>query len=245
MTKMKKTSAALMAAAVLTLISGCSRADNNSRTTSHSNSHSESLFSPGIFDTESTDLEEQTSSVTEESNASPQNPGSEYWVDIDFSDETCFTVENNEDGVTITKINGGAEEVKIPSTISGRKVTKIGHHAFENSYITAVYIPESISVIEWGVFDNCTRLSTIYISEGVTEVGHHAFNKCNSLTYVYFPDSMERIGDAAFALCYNLESASIPQDCFTGIGSFDELHKNNGFNLEKRLTLSGILRPWR
>lgn len=222
----KKTSAALMAAAVLMTFSGCNQEHkSNIRKESNSSKNNEDEVKAS-----------ETNSLVEELLESLKNPDTEYWENVDYSDASSFKVESNDSGVTITGLKNYTEEIKIPLTIEGKSVTKIGSQAFANSYVTSVYIPESVTKIEPGAFDTCTYLSKIYLSEGVTEIGHHAFNKCKNLTYVFLPDSMKKVGDSAFSLCYNLSNVSMPKDCTTGIATFDELHKNNGISVEKRLT---------
>lgn len=225
MNRIKQFSIVIAVMSILTTFVGCvpNLNINNDNQSDANNSKSE-------------ELKEREYEIALEIWEAQKNPDTEYWEGVDYSDESYFSVEDNENGVTITEFEGGADEIKIPLTIGGKSVTTIGSKAFANSNVKSVYIPESVTMIDWGAFDTCSHLSRIYISEGVTEIGHHAFHKCDSLTYVFFPDSMNSIGDAAFSLCYSLESASISKNCFTGIATFDTLHKSNGFNLQHRLT---------
>lgn len=66
---------------------------------------------------------------------------------------------------TITKYNGSAANVTIPSTIYGNKVCKIGNGAFsENLNIKSVYIPNTVTYIGWYAFENCSYLSKVTFS---------------------------------------------------------------------------------
>lgn len=63
---------------------------------------------------------------------------------------------------TITKYNGTDTVVVIPSTISGWPVTKIGEAAFQdNTTITSVTIPASVTEIGANAFAGCTNLTIV------------------------------------------------------------------------------------
>lgn len=64
--------------------------------------------------------------------------------------------------VTITKYTGKESTVILPSTISGWPVTKIGEAAFQdNSTITSVTIPGSVTEIGSNAFAGCTNLTSV------------------------------------------------------------------------------------
>lgn len=64
--------------------------------------------------------------------------------------------------VTITKYTGKESTVILPSTISGWPVTKIGEAAFQdNSTITSVTIPDSVTEIGANAFAGCTNLTSV------------------------------------------------------------------------------------
>lgn len=63
---------------------------------------------------------------------------------------------------TIKKYNGNDAVVNIPSTISGWPVTKIGEAAFQdNTTITSVTIPASVTEIGSNAFAGCTNLTIV------------------------------------------------------------------------------------
>lgn len=116
--------------------------------------------------------------------------------------ESDFTTELNEDGtITITDYkNEDIKDVKIPETIDGKKVTRIGGSAFDRQGLTSVKIPSSVTSIGWYAFSN-NSLTNVEIPEGVTTIGVEAFS-FNNLTSVTIPSSVESIGEYAFANNY-------------------------------------------
>lgn len=69
--------------------------------------------------------------------------------------------------VTITKYTGKESTVILPSTINSWPVTKIGEAAFQdNTTITSVTIPDSVTEIGANAFAGCTNLtSVIYVGD--------------------------------------------------------------------------------
>lgn len=64
--------------------------------------------------------------------------------------------------VTITKYTGTESTVILPSTISSWPVTKIGEDAFQdNTTITSVTIPDSVTEIGSNAFAGCTNLTIV------------------------------------------------------------------------------------
>ncbi len=70
-------------------------------------------------------------------------------------------------------------------------------------------IPNSVTSIEWGAFNNCIGLTSVTIPNSVTSIGDHSFEWCTDLTSVTIGNSVTSIGDAAFASCKGLTSVSI------------------------------------
>ncbi|MDE6751660.1 MAG: leucine-rich repeat domain-containing protein, partial [Eubacterium sp.] len=133
-------------------------------------------------------------------------------VGIDFSAyaETSgdYEYEILDDGtVEINKYNGTASSVSVPSTVDGKKVTKIGSWAFSDcNSLTSVTIPNGVTSIEESAFSNCTSLTSITIPNSVTRIGGWVFYHCTSLKNITIPDSVTSIGDIAFydtAIYYN------------------------------------------
>lgn len=89
-------------------------------------------------------------------------------------------------------------------------LTQIGRYAFENcSKITEVKLPESVRVLEEGVFENASGLTT-FTGTGVVEIGSRAFYDCESLTGTKTADKVISMGTKAFSGCRNLKKIILP-----------------------------------
>lgn len=64
-----------------------------------------------------------------------------------------------------------------------------------------ITIPDGVTVIEYGAFEDCSGLTSIEIPDSVTAIGDFAFFHCTGLWNVAIPDSVERIGSRAFDFC--------------------------------------------
>lgn len=113
--------------------------------------------------------------------------------------------------------------IEIPNT-----VTSIGGSAFygtkwlenkqaENPFVIVngilingetctgdVVIPDTVTSIGYGAFDDCSSLTSIEIPDTVTSIGFGAFSDCSSLKSIEIPDSVTSIDGYAFSGCYGL-----------------------------------------
>ncbi len=69
-----------------------------------------------------------------------------------------------------------------------------------------VVLPESITEIRSGVFENCTELYDIELPSTLNYIGVDAFAKCSSLQTITIPRSVDNIDSGAFEGCCNLEN---------------------------------------
>ena len=119
-----------------------------------------------------------------------------------------FTPDNT--AVIVTRYNGTAADVTIPSRYKGKPVTMIDHAAFFNSVVTSVTIPDSVTSIPDAAFVNCSQLTNISIPNSVTYIGFSAFDGCASLKSITLPSSLRTIGNSAFAGCPSLMTVTYP-----------------------------------
>ena len=86
-------------------------------------------------------------------------------------------------------------------------VTSIGVGAFEDcSALTSITIPNSVTSIGWSAFHNCSGLTSINIPNSVTSIGNYAFGGCSGLTSITISNSVTSIGYDAFFNCSSLTS---------------------------------------
>ena len=94
------------------------------------------------------------------------------------------------------------ENTEITNLIIPNSVTSIGYDAFYNcSGLTSVIIPNSVTSIGHGAFNECSGLTSVTIGNSVTSIGNFAFSGCSKLTSVTIPNSVTSIGDGAFSYC--------------------------------------------
>lgn len=131
--------------------------------------------------------------------------------------EFKFTPDNT--AVIVTRYNGTAADVTIPSRYKGKPVTVIDPVAFyNNSAVTSVTIPDSVTAIPDYAFGFCSQLTNISIPNSVTFIGFSAFNSCTSLKSITLPSSLSTIQSYAFYNCGNLKTIRIPVSV-TSIGN--------------------------
>ena len=90
--------------------------------------------------------------------------------------------------VKIVKYTGNESSIKIPDSINGRSVTKIGEYAFEEKQsLTEVILPNKLESIGDFAFFGCIRLKKLDIPQTVKEIGQNAvgyFEKNNIMSPV-------------------------------------------------------------
>lgn len=154
-----------------------------------------------------------------------------YWVQTFSSDIRKVSTEivwNISDGVL--KISGVgnmsdygyndnhapwySEKDTINKAVITNGVKYIGDYAFiDCKYITTVELPQTVTGIGMGTFENCYNLNEITLT-GLKEIGDYSFRNCEKLSYIYVPDSVKNIGYSAFSNCNGLESITIMNpDC--------------------------------
>ena len=98
--------------------------------------------------------------------------------------------------------------LSIPSSVVYNgityNVTTIGWEAFKCSRPTllSVTIPNSVTKIDYGAFQNCDNLTSISIPTSVTYLGERVFYKCYSLTgSITIPENLVYMGRECFNGC--------------------------------------------
>ena len=139
-----------------------------------------------------------------------------------YNIEELFTFTEQTDGtysVKATDVSTLPSVVGIPFSYNGKAVTAIDENAFYSATINKVVIPEGITHIGSGAFDNCKRLLDVSLPSTLTEIGGWAFRDCTALTSIVIPIGVTTIGTWAFlrdmSLTINCEAASQPSGWHT------------------------------
>ena len=111
------------------------------------------------------------------------------------------------------------ENTEITNLVIPNSVTSINRNAFCGcSGLTSVTIPNSVTSIGNYAFYGCSGLTSVTIGNNVTTIGQYAFYNCRGLTSVTIPNSVTSIGNSAFEGCSGLKSVTIPNSV-TSLGS--------------------------
>ena len=96
-----------------------------------------------------------------------------------------FTLSADGRSYSVKKYKGDSHNLVIPSAYRGKPVTEIGEKAFEdNSALTSVTIPDSMTSICYLAFYCCSGLTSVTIPDSVTNIGGRAFEYCSGLTEI-------------------------------------------------------------
>lgn len=134
----------------------------------------------------------------------------EYEINVDG--ETCTITGLG----TCTDVN-----INIPQVLDGYTVTAISPHAFADSEIKSIRLPDTITKIGRNAFSGCTKLQSINIPSGVSVIEDYTFENCLELKEILLPEGITKINQSAFNDCENLLEVVIPSTVqVIGIGAF-------------------------
>ena len=106
---------------------------------------------------------------------------------------------------TLVAYTGSATEITLPENCNGENYA-IGANVFRNNTtITGVTIPNSVTSIGYCAFYGCTGLTGVTIPNSVTNIGSGAFYR-SGLTSVTIGNSVTSIGESAFSKCGKLKT---------------------------------------
>ena len=100
--------------------------------------------------------------------------------------------------------------IRFPNTVNS--VFLAGNNVKE------VFLPETLSKIEWACFQGCKKLKIVHIPYGLTLIEFGAFEGCSSLKEIVIPPTVNEIESSCFKNCSSLESISLP----SGISTLNE-----------------------
>ncbi len=153
---------------------------------------------------------------------------------IRYREDIDFTYTEEDGSLILTKYNGNAENLIIPSEIDEKPVRAVRGAFCNNLTLENVIVSEGIEEIDYMAFYGCASLVKIKLPDSVKTIGHAAFLGCmalervetgSSLTEIMpfafsdciflkriaLPDGLLFIGESAFSRCKRLEKLTIPE----------------------------------
>lgn len=99
-----------------------------------------------------------------------------------------------------------------------------------NSFLEKILLPEGLTHIGEGAFQECGQLERLRLPKGLLYIGPYAFCDCWQLEKISIPASVRYIGDGAFCGCINMETVRlgasleyIGKDAFKDCESLEEI----------------------
>lgn len=133
------------------------------------------------------------------------------------------------------KLTTYAGEVTIPATfaVEGKtyRVTSVDEMAFaNNTMLTKLTLPETITVFGQGSFTNCSSMTAVNIPAAIQDIPSACFAQCKKMAAFTMPEQVKTIGNLAFANCANANKielnegiTTIGERAFLGCSSIKEI----------------------
>ena len=119
---------------------------------------------------------------------------------------------NGNNYVVIRATNGAFQNTDITSIILPNSITALGNICFRFCHnLTSVKLPDNITSLEDETFMTCSKLSVIELPKKLISLGQYCFMNCN-ITKLTLPNSITTIGQGCFYSCSNLETVTLPQN---------------------------------
>ncbi|MGN0801854.1 MAG: leucine-rich repeat protein [Candidatus Faecivicinus sp.] len=96
--------------------------------------------------------------------------------------------------------------------IVGENIISVSNNCFEDSLLTAIWLPSSLQSLGGEVFQNATELKEVRFFGSLAKLGlDRTFIGCTSLETVVWPDSLKEIAYRSFEGCTSLKEIEIPE----------------------------------
>lgn len=132
------------------------------------------------------------------------------------------------EGIESVKLHDGVTEIKdcafygctnLKDVIFDNNLTNIGNYAFQNTAISKITWPLSISKIGLQAFYGCESITSVNLPNSVTSWGAAVFACCKNLKTCSLPTNMGTLPMSFFYGCINLENISVP-DKVSHVGDY-------------------------
>ena len=119
------------------------------------------------------------------------------------------------EGIITVETKERAAYAEISIMFNSKILTSEGVEYLRNYFI----IPEGVTTIARGAFENCSGLETVVIPASVTHIDTSAFFAASSIKNILFAENsqLSTLGDYVFDLCHSLASINLPEG-LTAIG---------------------------
>lgn len=114
---------------------------------------------------------------------------------------TSFTGHSDLEDIGIGAFQGCSALTSFP--FNGGLVI-IDENAFKESGIKTAVLPDGITNLGSGAFEDCTQLTKVHIPDSVTEITAGTFAGCEALASIRIPQTITKIGPNAFYGCTGL-----------------------------------------
>ena len=113
----------------------------------------------------------------------------------------------------------------------------IGENAFQDSALSNIPIPDTVTDIGQRAFEGCTKVTSISLPNNITYIGPYTFGYCSSLKNIDMPVNLTCIDCYAFTGCSALTNISIPESV-TSIGwyAFNSCSGLTNVTIPERIT---------
>ena len=121
------------------------------------------------------------------------------------------------------------KNITIPASVSS-----IGAYAFYSTNLTDITIPAGVTLLDSGVFDSCTNLTSITFADNseLTSIDSYAFQNCESLTSITLPAKVTIINVYnTFQGCKSLKCIDVDKNSETYSSIDGVLYNKSGTEL--------------
>lgn len=133
-------------------------------------------------------------------------PKTSFVPEFAFQNSGCTRVQFHEGIIEIKNASFSradlSGELVLPSNLK-----YIGDYAFERTKVSKIIFPESLRILDYGVFHECHYLTGVLeLPVNVARIGTRCFYGCHNITGIVIPENVELIEDHAFYGCSSVSS---------------------------------------
>lgn len=120
-------------------------------------------------------------------------------AETDDSGRYTYEIQDGAASILHYTWNEADADLVIPDTLGGAPVTELAAGAFAECYAERVTLPETVTYIGDGCFQDCGYLTEAILPKGLERIGASAFEDCILLEQAEIPDTVTEIENAAFS----------------------------------------------